>query len=80
MKILPYKNKESGEEALAIDATSALQAMQDLEEFNGTTTDRIVTNWYALKGQFREVILSQVQQTEPKEPEEEKQENDKPGK
>lgn len=66
MKVFQYEDKENKDKAWAVDAISVLQTMQDLEEFNGLTEERIVGNWYVLKGQMKDIILSELPKVEEK--------------
>ncbi len=66
MKYLEYEDKaNNNEKAKAVDALSVLETMQELEEYNGSTAHKIFDNWYEIKRELRNIILTEVKKEEP---------------
>ena len=67
MKYFPYDNKDTQEKAMAIDATSILDTMSDLEEYTGTDKDKIYDIYYEIKRQLKQIAEAEIPKQEPKE-------------
>lgn len=65
MKVFEYEETPGKEKVRAIDGLSILEAMQELEEYNGATKEKILDNWYALKGQIRSALIAEIPKAEP---------------
>ena len=60
LKIFEYTEKEGKEKARALDVMSVLETISELEEYNGTYPRKIEDNWYLLKGQIREALVTEI--------------------
>ena len=67
MRVFEYEEKPGKEKSRALDALSILETMQELEEYNGITEEKILDNWYALKGQVRNALVAEIPKEQPKE-------------
>ena len=73
LKVFEYINKEKGDKKeRAVDAMSVLETMQELEDYNGTTKDKLQDAWYELKRQCRDAVVLEVEK-----PKEEKEKPEK---
>lgn len=62
MRWFEYENKETKEKAKAVDVLSLIEEMSGLEEFNGSTKEKTVENYYDLKKQLREILVSEAEE------------------
>ena len=61
MKYFEYEDKaNNNEKAKAVDALSVLETMSELEEYNGTTEEKVVDNWYEVKRELRNILSVEV--------------------
>ena len=60
MKYLEYEDKETNQKAKAVDAISMLETMSELEEYNGSSMEKIYDNWYEMKRELSKVITVEV--------------------
>ncbi len=67
MKFFSYDNKDTKEKAMAIDSTSILDTMSDLEEYTGTDKDKIYDIYYEIKRQLKQIAEAEIPKEEPKE-------------
>lgn len=54
----PDKNKPE-EKARAVDVESIMESMSELEEFTGTTQEKIYDIYYEMKRQFRNALVAE---------------------
>ncbi len=72
MKYFAYDNKDTKEKAMAIDAMSILLTMSELEEYIGTTKDKIHDIYYEIKRQLKQIAEAEIPKEETKKEEPEK--------
>lgn len=62
MKYFEYEDKANdNQKAKAVDAESVIDTMEDLEQFNGTTENKLVDNWYEVKRELKGIVLAEIE-------------------
>ena len=67
MKYFQYTDKENNNrKAMAIDALNILDTMSEMEEYTGSTKDKIYDIYYELKRQVRQIVTAEPPKEEEK--------------
>ncbi|KKM14015.1 hypothetical protein LCGC14_1710450 [marine sediment metagenome] len=57
MRYIEYEDKETKKKERAVYISDTLALMMELEQFNGTTAEKIVDNYYELKRSLRDILV-----------------------
>lgn len=62
MKLLEYEDKEQKKKARAVDVESLLGDMEELEQFFGSTQEKIYEHYYQLKRDLLNALTVEIKE------------------